>query len=574
MVQDIQGTGLGSLEDVYLAIISPLSIERKLPQPDAIIELARKHANTHKQSRQLRQSEMTSVYLWFIRVVKGLQEDIMIQALALMMDHLRASIDTLELLECQHVHGSGIHDSGIQLLKRDREKITKVLQDVDAGVLAFMLRLYQLQGRPWNCPLLKLPSPVDASYLIRKLRDLGLDVHVWALDRSDRSPTSVLLRGMENVRGLEKRDMLDWTPLYYTIQHQQDGKLASCLGQRPDVNARDLSGRTPLHYACQGLTTSKIQLLLQAGADINARDDAGMAPLHHAARSGSGEGVRLLIEAGADVNAVDGFGNAPLHDAAYAGSKATLMGCLEYANVKLRNHSGRTALHLAVIGEKGSVEERQEVVKVLMERAGVDKEAKEFMNLTPLHLAALSRHKAIVKLLVEQGVDKEAKDIYGDRPLHLATRFGHQAIVKFLIEQGTDKEAGDKYGRRPLHLAAEHGQENVVKLLIEQGTDKEAKRYRGGMRPLHFAAEHGQENIVKLLIEQGADKEAKCEVSNERPLHLAARKGHEAAVKFLVEQGADKEARDYSGRTPYEAAIEADKKDICATLRPYSLTYS
>ncbi|KAK4113209.1 hypothetical protein N656DRAFT_708131, partial [Canariomyces notabilis] len=40
MVQDIQNTGLGSLEDVYLCVIPPLSMENRLPRADAIIEWA------------------------------------------------------------------------------------------------------------------------------------------------------------------------------------------------------------------------------------------------------------------------------------------------------------------------------------------------------------------------------------------------------------------------------------------------------------------------------------------------------------------------------------------------------
>ncbi len=44
MVEDIESTGLGSRQEIYLSIIPPLSTENKLPQAEAIIERARKHA--------------------------------------------------------------------------------------------------------------------------------------------------------------------------------------------------------------------------------------------------------------------------------------------------------------------------------------------------------------------------------------------------------------------------------------------------------------------------------------------------------------------------------------------------
>ena len=49
MAQGIQLTGLGSLEEVYLCIIPPMSQEDKLPRADAIIDWTRKHRKPHEQ---------------------------------------------------------------------------------------------------------------------------------------------------------------------------------------------------------------------------------------------------------------------------------------------------------------------------------------------------------------------------------------------------------------------------------------------------------------------------------------------------------------------------------------------
>lgn len=49
---EIQQTGLGSLEEVYQSILPPLSLPNKLPQPDEMIELARKEARVHQKAGQ------------------------------------------------------------------------------------------------------------------------------------------------------------------------------------------------------------------------------------------------------------------------------------------------------------------------------------------------------------------------------------------------------------------------------------------------------------------------------------------------------------------------------------------
>lgn len=545
MAQDIQGTGFGNLGDVYLAIIPPLSIERKLPQPDAIIGLARKHANPYDQPRQW--SNVADAYLWLIRAVKGLQEDILTKAAALLIEHLRAIIDTIELLESRHVD-----KSGIQQLKEDRARITKALRGVPDEVLAFLLGLYQLQGRPWNDPLPEWPQPLKISDLIPKLQDLH--VHMWVLGHSKESNISGLLHGIGNSPEWDEKDMLDWAPLFYTIMKSSDSKRDRCLHQGADVNARDFRRRTPMHYACESDFTSSILSLLRAGAEMNARDADGMVPLHNAARSGSGEMVRLLIEAGADVNVVDGFGHTPLHEAAYAGSTEALMGCLEYSNVKLRDHNGRTALHLAAVGEKGSVEERKAVIKALMEKAGVDKEAKDYDDWTPLQLAARFGNEVAVEALAKMGADKEVQDGEGNTPLHYAAGYGHEAVVKVLVEQGADKEANDVHNETPLHDAARSGREAIAKFLVERGADKEARNNKGN-RPLHLAVEYGHEALVKLFVEQGVDKEPKNNFGN-TPLHLAVEESREAISKMLVEMGADKEAKDGDGNTPLHRAAK------------------
>ncbi|KAK4144085.1 ankyrin repeat-containing domain protein [Dichotomopilus funicola] len=542
MAQDIHSTGLGTLGDVYLAIIPPLSIERKLPQPDAIIEWAQGRAYPRGQFAPM--DGTTEVCLWLLQVTKGLREDIVGRAVAVLMEHLRVVNDTIKLFEALHSPRSQI-----QRLNKDRDIMTKALDGVDDGVLAFILGLYQLQRRPWNIALPRAIQPLDERDVIPKLQGLPEIKRVPGLSVRGSAPPVVL----------GEKDALGWTALNYAISRSSgvdkffDISPGEHLNirdlQGADLNTRDLQGRTPLHHVCQTNQASDLHQLIRAKADITARDIYGMTPLHLAAHSGTGEMVRMLVNAGADINQTDGSRNTPLHLAAFAGSKEALIACLEYANVTLRNNQAGTALHLAAIRRKGSAEERAEIIKTLVENSGIDIEAVGSHELTPLEYAAETGHDDAVKLLIEMGASIEGSDGGGSLlvPIHFAAENGHTAVVKVFLDQGVDKEIKSLTGDTPLHCAARRGHEAAVRLLIEEGADKET-RNGSGLTPLLRAAEGGHEAVTRFLLEQGVDKEAK-DRHGQTALHTSVIYGHMAVVKLLIEQGADMDVKNNKGST-------------------------
>ena len=69
LAQDIQSTGLGSLEDVYMSLIPPLSAEDKLPRADVIVEWAREYAKPHEERRHW--TEAAKPYVWLFQTAKS-----------------------------------------------------------------------------------------------------------------------------------------------------------------------------------------------------------------------------------------------------------------------------------------------------------------------------------------------------------------------------------------------------------------------------------------------------------------------------------------------------------------------
>ncbi|CAM1508997.1 Fc.00g027360.m01.CDS01 [Cosmosporella sp. VM-42] len=542
IAQDIQSTGLGSLEDIYLGIIPPLSAMDKLPQADGIIELARQQAKRHEQLENWK--EASDVYLWLFQMGQTFPKEsgIAAKATAVLMEYLRQVTAAIELREARH------EKTDLLQLKELKSTMEEKLNNGVQEVLSNLIKLYRKQDRPWECTLMPEAGEEDTSDEEEdtSFAEMFNFTKAHQFTQSRRYFHSLIeeLKAKENANA---RDIHDWTPLHYAAAKGSITAAKLLLRRQADANARDLQEWTPLHYACQNNETSIVQSLLRGGADVNVQGRNGVAPLHCAAKNGCQDVVSSLIEAGAAIDILDASGNTPLLWAAYMGHEDVVRYLEPDANTKLRDHNGRTALHLAAVAGK------LDMSKLLANELGVKKEAKDQWGGTPLHCAAEGGHEAIVRLLVELGADKEAKDQEGGTPLHYAARGGHEAIMRLLVELGADKEAKDQWGGTPLHCAARGGHEAIVRLLVELGADKEAKD-QGGRTPLYYAAGGGHEAIVRLLVELGADKEAKDQWGG-TPLYCAARGGHEAIVRLLVELGADKEAKDQGGRTPlYYAA--------------------
>ncbi|KAL8281863.1 hypothetical protein RB597_009535 [Gaeumannomyces tritici] len=552
MAQDIQATGLGSLEEIYLAIIPPLSVRQKLPQADAVVELARQHAKQHEELQHWKQAG--DAYLWLFRMAKTFPEQsrITTKATAVLMEYLRTVTRAFELREAQQYEEGDIRE-----LKELRSDLEKELRTAGRGALSGLMSLYEYQGRHWTCVPVQearygwvhdtsYPETFNFTKLHHNAGSEGFGYYLK------------LGEDLGSGNDANPKDIHDWTPLHYAAAKGSDNfKIKTLLKYRADVNPIDLLGWTPLHYACQTGRTAIVQNLLREGAE-HVRGKDGMAPLHCAAMGGHLDVVMQLIESGAALDVLDASGTTPLHWAAYNGHKDVVEYLWQDANKKLRDHYGRTVLHLAAIAGMA------EVVRLLK---GAEKEANDRNGRTPLHLAAQKGHEAVARLLAaELGADKEAKDYYERTPLHWAALGGHEAVARLLVEAGVDKEAKNNDLHTPLHLASEKGHHVVARLLVEAGADKEAKdRYKG--TPLHWAAQKGREAVARLLAaELGAEEEAK-DLGGRTPLHLAAQKGHEAVARLLaVELGAEKEAKDNWGQTPLYLAAQKGHEAVARLL--------
>jgi len=548
MAQEVESTRLGTLEEVYAAIIPPLSFNKKLPRTDNIIQWSRERASKHEFLGHWK--EVSQEYLWLFRRTQTLQQkDLITKATALLMELLKAVIDTTQIIESRQFGHLEVGD--IEELKGVTADLCDGLKDANADTVGRLLGLYDRQGRTWdNPPIGKLIALKEEDATVHFTNPLNSSYDYGWYD----------VGKLTNPR---TKDVFDWTPLHHAAANPTLQFLRTLLISRVDVNARDIRGKTPLHYACQHNDPSVVLELIRGGADIEIQDAARMTPMHHAAIHGHADTVQVLLDAGADPGVTDGMGNTPLLWGAYKGHD-TVVKCLWGASRReLRDRNGRTPLHLAVTADVGNTLKGSEpVVKLLLE-AGMSTESKDQGGATTLHYAAREGNEAVVRLLLERRADTLAKDRWKKgTPLHYAAERGHEAVAKLLLGSKADANAEDEELQRPLHYAAIRGHEAVAELLLEKGAVVNANDELGRTALLK-AAEYGQEGVMRLLLEKGAVMTA--DVDERTPLHVAASEGYKAVVKLLLEKGAVM-TEDEWGRTPLHFATIGGHKAVVKLL--------
>ncbi|MCJ1312491.1 Set3 complex subunit with deacetylase activity, meiotic-specific repressor of sporulation proteins [Agyrium rufum] len=96
---------------------------------------------------------------------------------------------------------------------------------------------------------------------------------------------------------------------------------------------------------------------------------------------------------------------------------------------------------------------------------------------TPLQIASLEGHVAIVRLLIKKGCKLDCRNTDLDTPLIDAVENGHLEVVKLLLEAGLDPRQGNAKGEEPLELVQldqDHHQE--IKALLVEAKEKNVKR--------------------------------------------------------------------------------------------------
>ena len=140
-------------------------------------------------------------------------------------------------------------------------------------------------------------------------------------------------------------------------------------------------------------------------------------------------------------------------------------------------------------------------------------------GVTPLMVAAVSGHRAIVASLLAAGAAVDATDDRGFTALFYGCYNpdedrGHPEVVELLLAAGADKEAKIGFGVRPLMYAAGNGEAGVVEVLLRAGADPLA-RNDVGRTALMMVKDRDYVDVINILHEAEAMSEtASCSSRN------------------------------------------------------------
>ena len=351
--------------------------------------------------------------------------------------------------------------------------------------------------------------------------------------------------------------------------------------QGVDVDARDAQQNTPLMWASLYGHTETAKSLLDRGADIEVTNDVRLRALLCAAQNGQTETVALLLDRNAKIGVASYNEYTALVWAAQRNHTATMALLLgRGATIEATPFGDNTPVwakeqELISAAKAGNTDR---VIDLIQE--GVDVDARDAQQNTPLMWASLYGHTEMTKSLLDSKADTGANDnITGFTALMWAAKNNRVETAALLLDQGANLDLTANYGRTPLGLAASYGCTGTVKVLLDHGSDIEATD-NGGNTALMLAAKisdtekeldldtgltlhcgaarsHGTDT-VELLLKHGANIEATTQRGETALIMAAARGNNNAAIAaLLLEHGANIEATAQYGATALSHSTSA-----------------
>jgi len=282
------------------------------------------------------------------------------------------------------------------------------------------------------------------------------------------------------------------------------------------------------------------------GIDLHRTADNGWSGLHAAAAVGAVDIARFMIAAGMDVD-IDAAAGTPLKAAITHGHTVMVETLLECGALARRTDAhGRNALHAAV--EEG----RHHLLGPLLNSGGINVNAGDHDQITPMHIAAGNGDVVAIDQLTAAGADLERETVYGDTALMHAVVQGEIDACDRLLAHGANVEHVTCSGARAVHEAASSDLLEMFELLLGRGGDV-AARDRRGNTVAHHAAIAGTTATLASIVASGVAVDDRNR-AGETPLHLAAGLDNDA-VELLIRAGVDINAVDEHGLTPLDRAL-------------------
>lgn len=300
------------------------------------------------------------------------------------------------------------------------------------------------------------------------------------------------------------------------------------------VNLPQKDGDTYLHLLCRADADPALvaEAVRDLGADIHRRNNAGMTPLAVALSAARAETVRLLLDHGAEI--------------AYTLPAENTLPARRFNATYIAAGRGRLDILDLVLDRGGDL---------LVNKPGLLLHGGAPHGLYPLHAAAMSGHRDVIRRLIQKGafID-QLSDITQESALHLAAGAGYVQCIHALLTAGADADRRNIRNETPLHKAAAANRQQSIRLLAAHGADIEA-RDNQGHTPLLKAASAPSPKSAETLLKLGANPDARYKTKeNETPLMRAGLLGNIEMTEIFLRHRADPLLADAFNRTAADYA--------------------
>ena len=234
-----------------------------------------------------------------------------------------------------------------------------------------------------------------------------------------------------------------------------------------DVNCKDYMQQTALHYACQRGNIECVHLLLEFNADMLVPNSSGSTALHLVCASGDLETAKVILRRVHSfeslLNAQDTLGCTPVHVALYSSQYEVLLYILthfsQHLDLTLADHNGHMLPGL-LFTFRCSMEVIPDPYKHTL--PFLCKEEATWL----LHTGVAQDNLLLCSFSIDHGADINCFDFMQQSPLLLAAKLGLLEICDLLATHGADPNAADIAGKTSLVYAAELDHLKVVVFLL------------------------------------------------------------------------------------------------------------
>lgn len=349
------------------------------------------------------------------------------------------------------------------------------------------------------------------------------------------------------------------------LRHRHE-EIISILDNVTNLNdTADWLNITLLHFSviCENVTLTKY--LIERGCTIDPLDKNRETPLITAIKSRRKYQVRLLLAANADFNAIDAKGKTALSmlfELRHGDKELEIFNVLvDKLIVIYGNDEELLARRLIDIGcplDKVVYFKNPNLMARMLEKGcKVNKNHRNRLNNTALHVAAMWNYLEIVKVLLQFGADVTIANESGYIPLSIyINRHSEQdlGMIEALMPCSFDwlnRKVKDFHRDRfSFFYIFTKGTKETLGLFQSRYNIDFSDTDQYGETPLHYLMINKNDGILEPFADTKLDVNARDRHFRTTALQLAATSGNLDSVKFLLDKGAQVNQADLFGLTP------------------------